>query len=889
MKNSVLKLSLLIVYCSILGNKLLAQNPVGSNPSATSTSSIPNIMSPEAAGLGKYGTYDVNLYTGSPNISLPLHEINENGVKIPITLSYDASGFIPNKNAGIVGLNWNLFAGGAITRVVNGVPDEMLNDPNSVSATGEQNGYIFGQVEKQLGSYTSNDFLTTSFLKPSNCFRMPGAANCATPTVQYNEPGYNFTWVANYELEPDVFSFNFLGHSGKFFLGNDGNVKVSGDRKYKVDLSKISLKDPNGDYTNDWRLLLGSITDPNFLNSAPLSQITITADDGYEFTFGGAFKNIEVQFNYISAVDRGIEPTSGVINAWNLTRVKTPEGKLIFFNNYEYNIDDAKVIYRLFEIQTGFFDNIPVNFLEVKIFENEHKQEYSNVWRNNSQPYVARISKSLIKHCYLKEIVTALQTVTFNYEAKDLVNKFFPNNEAVGSTAYTNNTDKYCTNKLNSIEINDNINNSGAFDLYQPYPTYKKITFNYSNKPGNRSNRLFLDGLNINGTGSSATGLNYSFAYTKTTPADLPDPITKGIDIWGYYNGNDNNITLVGGLNTINTSNYEINISDPGNDRRVNSANPGIALNGILKSITYPTGGKTEFTFENHDCGQILKRTIAGTNLPAPEWETPINNLTVGGLRIKEIKNTPGTTTTYKYVLDYENNQSSTSSSGLLTKSEAFVKYYLDIWASYKDVFSNNIANATTYGESHIGYKEVIEINGEGFTKYEFSNQQSNPDTYVLNDPSGGPAYKLTPEHTTTDYNKQMLRLFKYSSREDERGKITKKSFFKNLATIPIKSIEYVYNNDINRLNECAYGMYFPDFLYSRNQDSDPDKTLLWVFIGLIHPYALYYYHNLPSQMIEKDYGTNSSTPLVTTTNYLYQSILIHVCILNQLPKVTVL
>src|SRR5688572_18211265 len=71
---------------------------------------IPNILSPEAASLGKFGAYNVNYYTGSPNISIPIHEINESGVQIPIVLTYDASGFVPNKGPGLAGMNWNLFA-----------------------------------------------------------------------------------------------------------------------------------------------------------------------------------------------------------------------------------------------------------------------------------------------------------------------------------------------------------------------------------------------------------------------------------------------------------------------------------------------------------------------------------------------------------------------------------------------------------------------------------------------------------------------------------------------------------------------------------------------------------------------------------------------------------
>ena len=34
-----------------------------------------NVPSPEIAGLGEYGTVPVGLYTGVPDISVPLHEM----------------------------------------------------------------------------------------------------------------------------------------------------------------------------------------------------------------------------------------------------------------------------------------------------------------------------------------------------------------------------------------------------------------------------------------------------------------------------------------------------------------------------------------------------------------------------------------------------------------------------------------------------------------------------------------------------------------------------------------------------------------------------------------------------------------------------------------------
>src|SRR5690554_352982 len=83
--------------------------------------------SPEAAELGKYGNVPVSLFTGTPSISIPLVEMKGNTLTLPVSLSYNASGFRPEEIAPWTGLNWSLNAGGVITRSVQGRPDVSNN------------------------------------------------------------------------------------------------------------------------------------------------------------------------------------------------------------------------------------------------------------------------------------------------------------------------------------------------------------------------------------------------------------------------------------------------------------------------------------------------------------------------------------------------------------------------------------------------------------------------------------------------------------------------------------------------------------------------------------------------------------------------------------------
>lgn len=135
--------------------------------------------SPDAASLGKYGDIPVSLSTGTPNISVPVYTITQSGLEIPISISYHAGGIKVEENASWVGLGWSLNAGGVITRSVVGLPDEdelgYWNQTHDID--GIPNASLNTRVE--IADEVRNGLL---------------------------------------DLEPDIFYFNFLGRSGKFYI-----------------------------------------------------------------------------------------------------------------------------------------------------------------------------------------------------------------------------------------------------------------------------------------------------------------------------------------------------------------------------------------------------------------------------------------------------------------------------------------------------------------------------------------------------------------------------------------------------------------------------------------------------------------------------------------------
>ncbi|MBN8684316.1 MAG: RHS repeat-associated core domain-containing protein [Chitinophagales bacterium] len=146
------------------------------------------MATPNAAALGKYGDIPVSLHTGVPNIGIPITTVQEGPLSLPISLSYHASGIKMAEPASWVGLGWALNAGGAISRTVQGRPDE-----------------------KGLGYYSD----PTPVPSPMTTAQVNFYANQGDP-------------------EPDIFSFNVGGYAGKFYFNKDKQVILVPKQDIKI-------------------------------------------------------------------------------------------------------------------------------------------------------------------------------------------------------------------------------------------------------------------------------------------------------------------------------------------------------------------------------------------------------------------------------------------------------------------------------------------------------------------------------------------------------------------------------------------------------------------------------------------------------------------------------
>ncbi|WP_340067271.1 hypothetical protein [Ascidiimonas aurantiaca] len=145
-------------------------------------------VTPNAATFTVYGTTPVNHATGVPQINIPLFTIEEDGLTLPISLSYHASGIRVDQLSGPVGLGWTLNAGGGVFRQVNDRADEI------------------GWLDSQAKGFITPNWVTNNPLSDS------GTQDLLT------------FYDADDDFIPDDFNYHANGLSGSFILSENGEV-----------------------------------------------------------------------------------------------------------------------------------------------------------------------------------------------------------------------------------------------------------------------------------------------------------------------------------------------------------------------------------------------------------------------------------------------------------------------------------------------------------------------------------------------------------------------------------------------------------------------------------------------------------------------------------------
>ncbi|TAF94357.1 MAG: hypothetical protein EAZ32_17140, partial [Cytophagia bacterium] len=504
--------------------------------------------SPEAAKINQFKDAAVNLHTGTASVPLPLYTLQEGSLSLPIGLTYTAVGMKAGEVAPWTGLGWQLQAGGMITRVVRGLPDE-------------------GKLE--LNSFTSDNY---------------------TPHAGYYTQYYNAYGNGSNEndKEPDLYYLNIGGQSYKMTyhpfreLGKQFVFFPEADIKVQPIFQSIPSNFGVGNFES-WR---------------------ITLPDGTVYFFGqnnATERSVEIEATF--AKDNDIDPSNvrfsrywkaeAVPSAWYLTKIQSPYGQSI---DLEYNTAQ----YSFFKLaDTESSGPCPTSAPDKLINKVYVRGQVPR--RISSQNVVVEFNKSCTacyypvdpetgqegseQVCYLLDDCTAPR-IDIDQWTK------FPQNSSTAK-------------KLNEMRVfdktggnTDTLKYSFNYDHFSSDPSavHNLLPTGYSmGGGGTQVGRTHLFRLRLRSV-TLPQAVKYQFNYHfEDAPTTFYSRLSYGVDHWGSLNGST-------GVPTYGLLGKEDASSCASLPNR--SSNAAYARYGLLKELEMQTDkiprSRTEFDYESH-------------------------------------------------------------------------------------------------------------------------------------------------------------------------------------------------------------------------------------------------------------------------------------------------
>lgn len=238
----------------------------------------------------------VDLHTGRPTITIPVAEVGEGDINVPIFISYSGDGVRVGEGEGTAGMSWSLAGGGAVYRGLRGLPDDYLG-----TGTDLRKGWLYNSNAQAIQNFTSS----------SN----DDMSSCADEVADYNF--LNGVYEGYHDTEPDLFSFQAPGLSGQFVFGADGLPKLIPYQDLKITITRV-----NG--------------------TGPIEEITVKTNKGVEYSFNvketikkhTSLAQGVTSINYFQREYKNYKSPATYTSAWQLASIKSPTGAEVLFGYY---------------------------------------------------------------------------------------------------------------------------------------------------------------------------------------------------------------------------------------------------------------------------------------------------------------------------------------------------------------------------------------------------------------------------------------------------------------------------------------------------------------------------------------------------------------------------
>ena len=318
-----------------------------------------------------------SLFTGRVIYSIPIYTIEDPDFHLDITLKYSTEGFKPFQPSGCYGQDWSLEAGGYISRVVQGKPDD------------QKNIYTNDNYDKILARDIGFIYALKDDNRPSkdDVFNFDDNVYNATCGVLYKTDEVGpCLWELDYM--PDIFNFNFCGYKGGFIINNAGEARIISGDFVKIDVSNMTT------YRND-RYCTASYTPDS-------SKITITTKDGYRYIFGGDKNALEysalfkTRYNNTHNGNTYLYQERPAISAWHIKQIIAPNGRVMTF-----------------DYESGTQNGVDPNTLQTFVTDYDWSEQYVGCCDNDSTHILYFLHKECLLHAITVSGATPL-TISFS-------------------------------------------------------------------------------------------------------------------------------------------------------------------------------------------------------------------------------------------------------------------------------------------------------------------------------------------------------------------------------------------------------------------------------------------------------------------------------------------
>jgi hypothetical protein len=206
--------------------------------------------SPQAASIQSYVESNISIYTGQPNITIPIYSYNRGEFNWNINLNYRSGGIKVEEISSNVGTGWSINNTGMVSRTVLGIPDDVISS---------------GWIDDQ----------------------------------EFSIDNANQYYKLQKDPEPDVFHFNVADLSGSFIIDKNGEIIKLDDNNYIIEYirgdeeGEIPL---NGNILK-WRIIdnkgyVYEFKDREFIKSTSIGTSYFSSLPDYHYTSSWYLSNI---------------------------------------------------------------------------------------------------------------------------------------------------------------------------------------------------------------------------------------------------------------------------------------------------------------------------------------------------------------------------------------------------------------------------------------------------------------------------------------------------------------------------------------------------------------------------------------------------------------------